>query len=67
MGAVNALVFGTYTYFMQHQAQLKGIPYDESSAPLQHVFLAGMGSGIVSRYKRYICFIFHHLFFFLAL
>jgi solute carrier family 25 carnitine/acylcarnitine transporter 20/29 len=42
---------------MQHQARLKGIPYDESSAPLQHVFLAGMGSGIVSRYKRYIFYI----------
>ncbi|KAG0745065.1 hypothetical protein G6F57_000705 [Rhizopus arrhizus] len=50
VGAVNALVFGTYTYFMQHQARLKGTPYDESSAPLQHVFLAGMGSGIVSSF-----------------
>lgn len=52
VGAVNAIVFGSYTYIMQYQAQMKGITYDESrqDAPLQHVFLAGMGSGIVSSF-----------------
>ncbi|KAI9244346.1 mitochondrial carrier domain-containing protein [Sporodiniella umbellata] len=52
VGAVNAIVFGSYTFIMQYQANLNGITYDESKqdAPLQHVFLAGMGSGIVSSF-----------------
>jgi solute carrier family 25 carnitine/acylcarnitine transporter 20/29 len=51
VGAINALVFGSYTYLMQLQAQSQGISYDETTqnAPLQHVFLAGMGSGVISR------------------
>ncbi|RCH94463.1 hypothetical protein CU097_002605 [Rhizopus azygosporus] len=52
VGAINALVFGSYTYLMQLQAQSQGIPYDETAqnAPLQHVFLAGMGSGVISSF-----------------
>ncbi|CAO3663366.1 unnamed protein product [Rhizopus stolonifer] len=49
-GAMNALVFGSYTYLMQYQASINGKQYDESSqdAPLQHVFLAGVGAGLIS-------------------
>ncbi|KAG1219509.1 hypothetical protein G6F35_007431 [Rhizopus arrhizus] len=52
VGAVNALVFGSYTHLMQYQAQLYDTVYDESTqnAPLQHVFLAGMGAGIISSF-----------------
>ncbi|CEI92814.1 hypothetical protein RMCBS344292_07064 [Rhizopus microsporus] len=52
VGAINALVFGSYTYLMQLQAQSQGISYDETAqnAPLQHVFLAGMGSGVISSF-----------------
>ncbi|ORE03830.1 mitochondrial carrier [Rhizopus microsporus var. microsporus] len=52
VGAINALVFGSYTYLMQLQAQSQGISYDETAqnAPLHHVFLAGMGSGVISSF-----------------
>ncbi|KAG1465420.1 hypothetical protein G6F56_004888 [Rhizopus delemar] len=53
-GAMNALVFGSYTHLMQYQASIIGEQYKESSqnAPLQHVFLAGVGAGLISRISQ---------------
>ncbi|KAI9265529.1 mitochondrial carrier domain-containing protein [Helicostylum pulchrum] len=48
VAGVNALVFGSYTWLIQYQSnQFKT---DVSVPPLTHVFIAGMGAGIITSF-----------------
>ncbi|KAG2232463.1 hypothetical protein INT48_005180 [Thamnidium elegans] len=45
VAGVNALVFGSYTWLIQYQSNR--FKTDVSMPPLTHVFIAGMGAGLV--------------------
>ncbi|KAI7893711.1 mitochondrial carrier domain-containing protein [Mucor mucedo] len=49
VAAVNALVFGSYTWLIHHQADRQKLD-TQSLPPLTHVFLAGMGAGVITSF-----------------
>jgi hypothetical protein len=46
---VNALVFGSYTWLIQFQANRNNGANSVELPPLSHVFIAGMGAGVITR------------------
>ncbi|OAD80921.1 hypothetical protein PHYBLDRAFT_138474 [Phycomyces blakesleeanus NRRL 1555(-)] len=49
VAGANALVFGSYTFLIEKQAELRGRPISETDLPpLLDVFIAGMGAGTIT-------------------
>ncbi|SAM09458.1 hypothetical protein [Absidia glauca] len=49
VAGVNALVFGSHSYFMALQARTQRNPTDQNSPPpLRHTFFAGLGAGLIT-------------------
>ncbi|OBZ85677.1 Mitochondrial basic amino acids transporter [Choanephora cucurbitarum] len=49
VAGVNALVFGSYTWLIKVQEKYSNTPItDPKLPPLQHVFFAGMGAGVIT-------------------
>ncbi|KAI8384639.1 mitochondrial carrier domain-containing protein [Radiomyces spectabilis] len=50
VAGVNALVFGSYTWFLNLQAKYAGRPLNGDPPPLRDTMIAGMGAGILTSF-----------------
>ncbi|KAI8066995.1 mitochondrial carrier domain-containing protein [Gilbertella persicaria] len=48
VAGVNALVFGSYTWLIEFQQKHSPLSQDAKLPPLQNVFFAGMGAGVIT-------------------